>query len=142
MTRNLVARASITINAPCTKVWDALTNPEAITQYMFGTHVVTAWREGSPIYWKGEWQGKSYEDKGTILRFEPTRILQFSHYSPLTGLPDKPENYHTVTIEISGEGTQTHVSLTQDNNTTEQAREHSERMWEMMLAELKRFLEQ
>ena len=142
MNMNLIARASITINAPVTKVWDALVEPEAIKQYMFGTNVVTDWRVGSPITWKGEWQGKSYEDKGVILRFEPTRILQYSHFSPLSGLADKPENYHTVTIELSGEGNQTRVSLTQDNNATEKAREHSEKNWEMMLAGLKKFVEQ
>jgi len=57
MNKNLTARASITINAPSARVWDALVSPEAIKQYnMFGTHVVTDWREGSPITWKGEWQ--------------------------------------------------------------------------------------
>ncbi|MCC9076094.1 SRPBCC domain-containing protein [Litorilinea aerophila] len=140
MNKNLIARASITINAPVERVWGALVNPEAIKQFMFGTHVVTDWREGSPITWKGEWQGKSYEDKGVILRFEPPRVLQYSHFSPLSGLPDKPENYHTVTIELSNEGNQTHVLLSQDNNATEEAREHSERNWEMMLAALKKFL--
>lgn len=142
LNKNLVAKAFITISAPIAEVWGALVDPEAIKQYMFGTNVVTDWHVGNPITWKGEWQGKSYEDKGVILRFEPTRILQYSHFSPLSGLPDKPENYHTVTIEISGEGNQTRVSLTQDNNPTEEAREHSERMWEMMLAALKKFLEQ
>lgn len=142
MNKNLIARASITINAPSTKVWDALVNPEAIKQYFFGAHVVTDWREGSSISWKGEWQGKSYEDKGVILRFEPTRMLQYSHFSPLSGLSDKPENYHTVTIEISSDGNQTRVLLSQDNNATEEAREHSETNWEMMLGALKKFLEQ
>lgn len=142
MNMNLIARASITINAPVTKVWDALVEPEAIKQYMFGTNVVTDWRVGSPITWKGEWQGKQYEDKGVILRFEPPRVLQYSHFSPLSGLSDKPENYHTVTIELSGEGHQTSVSLSQDNNATEEARKHSEKMWGMMLTALKQFLEQ
>lgn len=142
MDKNLIARASIAINASRAKVWEALVNPETIKQYMFGTHVVTDWREGSPIRWKGEWQGKSYEDKGVILRFEPPRILQYSHFSPLSGLPDKPENYHTVTIEISSEGNQTRVSLAQDNNATEEERKHSEKMWKMMLTALKNFLEQ
>ncbi len=109
---------------------------------MFGTRVVSDWREGSPIIWKGEWQGKSYEDKGVILQFKPGRTIQYSHFSPLSGLPDKPENYHTVTIELSGEGNQTRVSLAQDNNPTEQARDHSEKNWEMMLTALKKFLEQ
>ena len=141
MDTNLIAKASATINAPTDKVWDALVKPEAIKQYMFGTNVVTDWREGSPITWKGEWQGKSYEDKGVILQFKPGHTLQYSHFSPLSGLPDVPENYHTVTIELSGGENQTRVSLAQDNNATEDAREHSEQNWEMMLAALKKFLE-
>ncbi len=45
-------RASITINATSVEVWNALVNPEAIKQYMFGTNVVSKWHEGSPIVWK------------------------------------------------------------------------------------------
>jgi hypothetical protein len=77
-----------------------------------------------------------------ILQFKPERTLQYSHFSPLSGLPDKPESYHIVTIELSDEGDQTRVSLTQDNNPTEEEREHSEKNWEMMLVALKKFLEQ
>jgi uncharacterized protein YndB with AHSA1/START domain len=142
MDENLIAKASVTINASSEKVWDALVNPEAIKQYMFGTNVVSGWREGSPIIWRGEWQGKPYEDKGVILRFKPGRRLQYSHFSPLSGLPDKPESYHTVTIELSDEEDHTRVSLTQDNNLTEQARDHSEKNWGIMLTALKTYLEQ
>jgi uncharacterized protein YndB with AHSA1/START domain len=108
---------------------------------MFGAHVVTDWREGSPITWKGEWQGKSYEDKGVVLRFEPGRTLRYSHFSPLSGLPDQPENHHTVTVELTGEGNRTRVSLVQDKNDTEEARAHSEKNWAMMLAGLKKLVE-
>ena len=142
MDKNLIAKASVTINATIDKAWDALVNPKAIKQYMFGTNVVSDWHEGSPITWKGEWKGKSYEDKGVILQFKPGRLLQYSHFSPLSGVPDKPENYHTVTIELSGEENQTRVSLAQDNNATDKAREESEKNWEMMLTGLKKFLEQ
>jgi uncharacterized protein YndB with AHSA1/START domain len=142
MEKNMIARASISINVPREKVWTALVTPEAIKHYMFGTNVVSEWHEGSPIVWKGEWQGKSYEDKGVILQFKPGRTIQYSHFSPLSGLPDKPENYHTVTIELSSDGDQTRVSLTQDNNATEEARAHSEKNWVMMLGALKIFLEQ
>jgi len=136
-----IARASLTVDAPRAKVWDALVNPKAIKRYMFGAAVVSDWREGSPIVWKGEWQGKPYEDKGTLLEVEPGRTLRYSHFSPLSGLPDEPGNYHTVTIELSGEGNQTRVALTQDNNPTDEARVHSEKNWGMMLAALKKFLE-
>jgi hypothetical protein len=77
-----------------------------------------------------------------ILQFKPGQILQYSHFSPLSGLPDKTENYHTITIELSGDGNQTLVSLAQDNNPTEEARKHSEKNWGMMLAAMKKFLEQ
>jgi Activator of Hsp90 ATPase homolog 1-like protein len=108
---------------------------------MFGTNVVSEWREDSPIVWKGIWEGKRYEGKGVILKLEPGRVIQHSHFSPLSGLPDAPENYHTVTVQLTGRGNQTLLSLSQDNNPIEQAREHSEKNWGMMLASLKKTLE-
>jgi uncharacterized protein YndB with AHSA1/START domain len=127
MTKGLIATASTTIDAPRAAVWQALVMPAAIKQYMFGTTVVSDWVVGSPIIWKGEWKGRAYEDKGIILQLVPERILEYSHFSPLSGVPDIPENYHTVTVELSSDGTRTRVDLTQDNNPTEQAREHSEK---------------
>jgi len=141
MAQDLLAQVSVTIDAPRTAVWNALVDPAAIKQYMFGTTVTSNWHEGAPISWKGEWQGKSYEDRGTILAMKPNHKLQYTHFSPLAGLPDRPANYHTVTIELSDEGAGTHVVLSQDNNSTEQAREHSEKNWTMMLEGLKKLLE-
>ncbi len=137
----LIAKATITINAPVARVWDAFVKPDIIKQYMFGTNVVSDWKEGSPIRWKGEWQGKTYEDKGIILKLKPRQLIAYSHYSPLGGQPDVPENYHNVTVELAGEGQQTTVSLSQDNNATEEEREHSESNWRMMLESLKKLLE-
>ena len=142
MEKNNLAKASISINASSEKVWKALVDPKAIQQYMFGTNVMSDWQEGSSIVWKGEWQGKPYEDKGKILQLKPGRTLQYSHFSPLSGQPDRPESYHTVTIDLSGNGNQTDVTLTQDNNATEAARAESEKNWVMMLTELKKFLEE
>lgn len=136
-----VAKASATINAPAARVWEALVDPAQIKQYMFGTNVASDWKQGSPITWKGEWEGKAYEDKGVIQRIDPPRALQYTHFSPLAGLPDKPENYHTVTIDLSEDGSRTNVTLAQDNNPTEEEREHSEKNWRMMLEGLKKFLE-
>ena len=108
---------------------------------MFGTTVTSDWVVGRPIVWKGEWQGRAYEDKGIILRVVPERVLEYSHFSPLAGVPDVPEHYHFVTVELSPDGERTRVTLSQDNNPTEQAREHSEKNWGMMLAALKQFME-
>lgn len=141
MPQDHIARASVTIDAASERVWKALLDPEAINRYMFGTHVTTSWREGGPITWKGEWQGRAYEDKGTVLKVEPGRTLRYSHFSPLSGLPDEPANYHTVTIEISDEAEGTRVVLTQDNNPTDEVRRHSEKNWAAMLDGLKRYVE-
>lgn len=141
MTKGLVAKASITIYAPATTVWDALVNPKVIKQYMFGTDVISEWKEGGSIVWKGMWQKRSYEDRGVILKLEPRSTLQYSHFSPLSGLPDLPENYHTVTIRLTHKANQTRLSLAQDNNPTEEARDHSKKNWEMMLTNLKKVVE-
>lgn len=140
-TKNLVAEASTHIDAPVVEVWDALVNPEKIKHYFFGTTVKTSWREGSPITWSGEWQGKSYVDRGIILKVERGQLLQYTHYSPLSGLPDEPENYHTVTIELASEGDQTGVLLSQDNNASVEERIHSAQNWNLMLDALKKFVE-
>jgi uncharacterized protein YndB with AHSA1/START domain len=55
---NLIAKAQRTVNASIDKVWNALTNPEMIQQYMFGAKVKSDWEERSKITWKGEWKGK------------------------------------------------------------------------------------
>ncbi len=140
-TKNLIAKAETTINVSADKVWDALVNPETIKKYMFGTTVVSDWKVGSSIIWKGEWQGKPYEDKGVILQIKPKTKLQYSHFSPLAGLADSPENYHTVTIELTDKGSATLVALCQDNNSNEKEKEHSEKNWAMMLAGLKKVVE-
>jgi uncharacterized protein YndB with AHSA1/START domain len=139
--KDIIARASITINASRDKVWSALVTPAAIKQYMFGTDVRSDWKAGSPITWSGEWRGKPYQDKGVILKIAHDFALQYTHFSPLSGQPDKPENYHTVTIELSDAGTHTRVMLSQDSNTTEAERSDSEKNWATVLGGLKKFVE-
>src|SRR5688572_29950696 len=131
-----VAKATVTIDAPPARVWDALVNPKTIKQYMFGTDVASDWKKGSSITWKGEFQGKKYEDKGTILEIEPERKLRYTHASNLS-----PGEEHTVTVELAPQGKHTVVSLSQDNNATEEARQHSEKNWNMMLGGLKKIVE-
>ena len=141
MDEKLIAKTSTTIRAASDDVWKALTDPAAIEQYMFGAKVDSEWHEGSPITWRGEYQGKKYEDKGKILEMQRGKRLRYSHFSPMAGLPDRPENYHTVTIDLDGSGRETRVSLTQDNNADEKARAHSEKNWSTMLEGLKKYVE-
>jgi len=136
-----VATAETDIDAPPERVWAALTDPEQIKEYMFGSEVVTDWAKGSPIVWKGEYEGKKYEDKGEIVEIEPERRLEVTHFSPLSGEDDVPENYHRVRYELEESEGKTHLALSQDNNTSEEAAQHSRQNWQKMLEALKGVVE-
>jgi uncharacterized protein YndB with AHSA1/START domain len=138
MSRGFEAIKTVTIDAPRAKVWDALTNPAKVKQYMHGTNLSTDWKVGGPIIWTGEWKGQSYVDKGTVLAFEPERLLKYTHRSPMGGSADTPENYHTVTCELTEDGGKTTLTLTQDNNATQAGADAlAEDNWGPMLLGLK-----
>jgi uncharacterized protein YndB with AHSA1/START domain len=137
----IVATAATDIDAPPELVWSAITDPAKIKQYMFGTDVSTDWRPGSPIVWRGEYEGRPYEDKGEIIAFDPERHLELTHFSPLSGQPDEPENYHTLTYDLDSRGGATHLSLSQDNNADADEAEHSRANWEMVLTGIKELVE-
>ena len=141
MNKPFIAKAAITINVPTSKVWDALTNPLLIKQYLFGTEVTTDWQVGSPITYTGTWEGKAYEDKGRVLQNEPGKLLVSTFWSSLSGLPDTPENYKTVRYELSTEGNGTRLTVTQDNNDSQEEANHSEQNCRMVLEGLKKLLE-
>lgn len=136
-----VATAEIEIDASADQVWGALTEPDQIEKYMFGSRVETDWQPGSPIVWKGEYEGTRYQDKGEIVEIEPARRLKVTHFSPLSGQEDVPENYHTLLYELEERDGKTHVSLSQDGNATEEAAEHSKANWQTMLSGLKNVVE-
>ncbi len=141
MPTKLIARASIVVKASPARVWQALTTPEIIKKYFFGSDIVTTWAVGSPIFYRGIWHGRPYEDKGQIVDFQPGKRLVATHWSPLSGVPDRPENYHTVTYDLQAEGESTRLTLTQDNNSTEEEKSHSEQNWHAVLEGLKKVVE-
>ncbi|MET3205919.1 MULTISPECIES: SRPBCC domain-containing protein [unclassified Arthrobacter] len=141
MPGNHVATSTVTIEAPADRVWKVITDPAAVKEFMFGADLETDWTEGSPMAWRGEWEGKPYEDKGEILEVDPGRRLVHTHFSPLGGQEDKPENYHTLTWTLEGQGSATTLTLSQDNNASEDAAEHSKGMWDMLVADVKKIAE-
>ena len=141
MNKTYVARTSIAIHAPKSKVWDALTNPQLVKQYLFGTEVTTDWKVGSPITYKGVWEGRTYEDKGRVLQIEPEKLLVSTFWSSFSGLPDLPENYQNVRYELSAEGRGTRLTISQDHNATQEEADHAEQNWKTVLEGMKRLLE-
>jgi uncharacterized protein YndB with AHSA1/START domain len=141
MKSDITGTASIVIDAPAEKVWEALTNPELIKQYFFGTDAISDWKEGSPLLFKGTWQGKTYEDKGTILTVKQNELFRYSYWSSMSGIEDKPENYVTVSYILIPNGDRTKLEITQENIPDEKMKAHSEENWNKVLEGLKGVVE-
>lgn len=132
---------SITINAPLEKIWNALTIPEQVKQYFFGTNLVTDWEVGSPIFFRGEYDGKPYEDKGKIIDFTPMKSLSFSYWSSFSGLEDKTELYQILRYDLSETQDGIKVAIDQSNTDTQERANHSAQNWKTVLEGLKKFVE-
>jgi uncharacterized protein YndB with AHSA1/START domain len=133
----IVATAEIDIAASPAQVWRTLTDPAEVKEWMFGTDLVTDWRVGGPVAWKGEYQGNQYEDKGEVLTYDEPHVLAVTHFSPTTGQADLPENYHTVTWVLTADGDGTHLALSQDNNGSDEEAERSKANWDQALQGVK-----
>ena len=107
------------IAASAPDIWTAVTTPSALKEFFFGAKIITDWKVGSPIRMKGEFKGKTYEDKDDIVTIDPPRQLSFSHWSSMSGQADTPANYHPVTFDLAPEGPATHATLSQAVTTPE-----------------------
>ncbi len=142
MANKLTAKASISINVPVSKVWKALTDPAMIKEYLYGTNTTSDWKKGSSITYAGEWEGKSYEDKGMIVDIEPENLLHTTYYSPMSGKEDKPENYANVIYKISPDDGHSLITITQDNIDDEKQQQHMVENWSKVLESMKKLLEE
>jgi uncharacterized protein YndB with AHSA1/START domain len=134
-------RVSIDIHAGPQMVWAGLTRPEMVKQYLFGTDLKTTWAVGSPITFSGTYEGKAYEDGGTVLEVTPEARLAYTYWSSMSGLPNTPEHQQIVAFDLEPRGDDTRLILTQSNLPSEQAREHSASNWQMVLNGLKALVE-
>jgi uncharacterized protein YndB with AHSA1/START domain len=141
MTTGIGTRTSVTVNTDRESVWRALTTPELIKRWFFGVDTDTDWQPGSPIVHRGEWQGKPYEDKGTIVAFDPPERLVHTHWSPVSQVPDEPENYQVVTWELTEHDGATVLTVSEENLPSEEAKAASESAWAAALESLRSMLD-
>ena len=136
-----IATASIETTAAPEKVWAALTEADEIAVWMLGTTVETTWEVGAPITWSGQYDGRAYQDKGEVLTVEKQRVLSMTHYSPLMGTQDAPENYHTVVYTLTRTDSGTRLELSQDRCDSEEQAQQFSRNWQSMLDGLRSHVE-
>jgi uncharacterized protein YndB with AHSA1/START domain len=142
MAEKFIAKSESIFKAPPEKIWEALTEPSLVKQWLFGTDMsVSSWEVGGKIQYKGVWEGKSYEDKGEILEIEPQKKLVSSYFSGLSGKEDIPENYQRVSYILEPVEGGTKLIITQEGNPTEASAKHSEGNWNMVLDSMKKVVE-
>ena len=141
MNNKFTLRKTINLNAPAAKVWDALTKPELVKQYFFGTEVSSDWKKGSPIFYRGVWEGKPYEDKGNILDIEKGKFIRYNYWSSFSDTEDIPANYANISYELSENNGSTVLTILQDGHKNQEAMDHSDQNWGMVLDGLKKLVE-
>lgn len=141
MNKGFTAKKTITIHAPLADVWQGLTDPAEVKKYFFGSDLHTSWEVGNPLRFTGEWDGKTYEDKGTVLKFEANKMLQYDYWSSWSGKADAPENYQIITYRVKAKGDSTLLTITQSNIPTLETKIHSTQNWGMVVKGLKALVE-
>ena len=139
MSASATTRITIRANAP--KVWDALTNPAIVKQYLFGTEVRSDWQVGSPITYTGIWKDKPYQDKGTIVEIIPNQLLKTTYWSAFSEREDLPENYLLVSYQLAEADGETTLSITTENQPSQADADDASKNWEYVLGMMKDLLE-
>jgi uncharacterized protein YndB with AHSA1/START domain len=138
-----IVSKTVQIDAPISRVWDSLTNPEIMKKWMSETEIeiLTDWKVGSPFTIRGRLHGIKFENMGKVLQFEPEKLLQYSHLSSLSRLPDKLENYAILEFRVAPMDNRTAVTLTASHFATESIYKHMAFYWNVTLEILKRMIE-
>ena len=142
MNHDLEVTGTIDVHATAAKVWQALTDPELIKEYLFGTNTITDWKVGSAIAFEGEYSGQTYRDHGVILEYVPMERISYSYWSGFTGLEDKPENYSKVTYTVKAKDDNlTEFSWIQKGYATEDGYKHSKEGMQAFMEQIKGIME-
>ncbi len=132
MNKAIIIEEEVDFNFSNEQVWDLLTNPEITKHYMYGCEVLSEWKVGSPIIWKGiteDGAGVIYV-KGVILEIEKKKKVTFTMFDPNKGMKDKLENYVNLTYELQKVKNGTKLILTQgDFSKVENGKDRYEEAW-------------
>lgn len=82
-----------------------------------------------------------FENRGTVLRFEPPKSLRYSHKSSLSRLPDLPESFSVFDFALRAVNEGTRLTLTLSGFPTPEIEKHLDFYWRVTLGILQRFVE-
>ena len=142
LNHNLILKVTQKVESDLERIWEILTSPKYIKQYLYGTEAISDWKEGSSIRFKGVWEGTPYEEYGTIMSFQRPQVFKYTYFTAQYGLPDRPENYSIIENKLTAENGVVTIHLTQSGFTSEDRLEHSIENWKQCLEIIKGIAEQ
>lgn len=136
--------ASVLVAAPPAAVWHALTDLASLRAWMaephVGVEIETTWQVGTPIVVRG-FHVARFENRGTVLAFQPESLLCYSHLSSLSRLPDVPQNHAQFEFRLTPVEYCTRLDVTVRNPVTEAILRHLEFYFRSTLPILRRQVE-
>lgn len=140
---NWTVNYQIHIDTTSAIVWEILTNPKYIKQWMWEEEIIVEsdWKVNSTIRFEGLLNGLPFKNKGIILQFEPEKFFQYSFWSTLSEQEDKPKNYSIITFTLTPIERKTMLTFTQRNFIAETTFKHSDLYWKGTLQIIKQIAE-
>jgi uncharacterized protein YndB with AHSA1/START domain len=117
------------IHAKPSVVWNTLVDAAKIAQWMGGAQVEATWQPGSAIAFTGELHGHPYRDRGTVLAYEPERLLRYNHWSVLSPRDDSEKARTVITLALTPKGDETTLDVRHDNLPGKAALGHARFFW-------------
>jgi uncharacterized protein YndB with AHSA1/START domain len=133
--------STLRIEAPRENVWDALTNPELVKLWQYGSVLTTDWKVGGAIRFRSEWEGQVFEQWGTVLDVEPNVRLRYNLFAPRPDLEDRPENYFEMRYVLTELGGATQLEIFQVDNRPGAVQENPQGEENPALKSLKELIE-
>lgn len=138
----LTINKSISIAASPESIFDALTNSDTIVKYYPLHSVVSDWKVGSEVHYKGDANGTPFTDFGTIDVLDRASQYKYSYWSDNHGTARAPENLVSICYQITSHDDHCTVKLTQENiPNTELYEAMNNSIWDFLLQRFKTFIE-
>jgi uncharacterized protein YndB with AHSA1/START domain len=134
----------ILIHASPSEIWDYLTVPALMKEWMgdeeMEIDLISDWKVGGSFVIKG-FHHVQFENRGTILQFDPGSVFRFEYLSSMSDLEDEARNYTTISFYLTPKKGGTELRIEASSFPTFEIYKHLEFYWNGTLKIIKRRIE-
>lgn len=140
--KNKVISKYVDISKPISFVFEALTDSSKIIKFYPLIEVLSEWKKGSEVLYKGELEGVPFTDYGTITSLVTPNEFSYVYWSDNHGTERTEENLVSITYKLAVVKKGTRVTIFQSNLPNQELYEAMDNfVWDFLLGSLKSYLE-